>query len=92
MKKLLFVSLLVFTISSIVSYILVMPSELFNFSATTLEERLPENSLNYVEANFPNQPITDIDLEFFGFEVYLLNGTSIDFRWNGTVDSIDTDD
>lgn len=70
----------------------VAPRELFNFRAPSQEERLPSEALTFVNSNYPESRIVNVDLELLGYEVYLDNGTIIEFDFDGSIDVEDEDE
>lgn len=64
------------------------PREVLNFNATDPAQRLPISSQRFIEEQYPHARVMNVDLELFGYEAYLDNGTVIDFRFNETVDFI----
>ncbi len=69
-------------------YVTSIPRELLALTNAP-EHRLPQEAADFLEENFPGVRIVDIDLETFGYEVYLENGVIIDFTFRGRVDWID---
>lgn len=80
------VLMLALTIATIYA---VAPKELFRFTANEPSERLPQVSLDFLNENFPNQTVLDVDIELTGFEVYLSNGVIVEFRFSGTARSVE---
>ncbi len=64
------------------------PREVLNFNAAEPVQRLPISSQRFIEEQYPNARVMNVDLELFGYEVYLDNGAVIDFTFNETVDFI----
>ena len=89
MVKKFFIVTSAFLIFTIIALYVLLPNELFRFTAAEQSSRLPQMSLDYIEENFPTATVLDVDIELTGFEVYLSNGVSIEFKFSGTARYID---
>jgi hypothetical protein len=74
-----------------VFYFIMMPREVWAFNAFDQADRLPPQSLNFIQERYPNVLVLDVELDWDGYEAYLANGVTIDFRFSGSARSIDID-
>ena len=92
MKKIIIRSVLGITVLIVglgVTLFALAPREVFSFNAANQADRLPANSLEFITTQYPDATVLDVDLELTGFEAYLSNGVSVDFRFSGAADYVD---
>ena len=74
-----------------VFYFIMMPREVWAFNSFDQSERLPEQSLNFIEERYPDVIVLNVEIDWDGYEAYLSNGVRVDFRFSGSARGIDID-
>ena len=74
-----------------VFYFIMMPREVWAFNSFDQSQRLPKQSLNFIEERYPDVIVLNVELDWDGYEAYLSNGVWVDFRFSGSARGIDID-